>query len=118
METVASMIIPSLGNFFATLEQFSWIGSATNFVHLEDTIIDQTVEKLATQLAMQVPLMKVHAPLLSSIPLLFLNLLSVHSHALSCDSIRGDHEMDPLSNHEASLLYDSWDLVNAMDLWE
>jgi hypothetical protein len=68
METVASMIIPSLGKFFSILEEFSWIGSATNIVHLENTIIDQTVENLATQLSMQVPLMKV--PLLSPFILL------------------------------------------------
>jgi hypothetical protein len=115
METVASMIIPSLGKFFSILEEFSWIGSATNIVHLENTIIDQTVENLATQLSMQVPLMKV--PLLS--PFILLRTLTppeVYPHAISCHSIRCHHEMDPITNSQTSLFHGHWDLIDAMDL--
>ena len=58
-EELISHGINLLGNFFNFLEEFSWIGKVTNVVHLEETIIDRSVEKIATQLAMQVPLMKV-----------------------------------------------------------
>jgi hypothetical protein len=52
-------IIQPLGQFFRLIENFSWIGESTNFVHLENTVIDSTIASLAVQLGMQVPLMKV-----------------------------------------------------------
>ena len=116
MESLTAMTLSSLGTFFATLEQFSWLGSVTNIVHLEDTIIDQTVGNLATQLAMQVPLMKVPPP--PSLHPLTLSFGLVHPHLISCHSIWCHHEMDPITNSQASLFDDRWDLIDAMDLRE
>jgi hypothetical protein len=59
MADTSSLLMNYLELFFGTFEQYSWIGSATNIVHLEDTIIDSTVADLASQLSMQIPLMKV-----------------------------------------------------------
>ncbi len=53
------VILDLLGKFFGFFEQFAWIGTVTNVVHLENTIIEKTVENLANHLSMQVPLMKV-----------------------------------------------------------
>lgn len=59
MSDLTSNLLNLLGKFFGFFEQYSWIGTITNVVHLENTIIEKTVENLATQLSMQVPLMKV-----------------------------------------------------------
>jgi hypothetical protein len=47
-----------LGNIFNTLEQYSWIGAATNFVHLEDSL-DVEVGKIGEMIAMDLTLTKV-----------------------------------------------------------
>ena len=47
-----------LGHFFGFLEQFSWIGSVTNMVHLENTL-DVQVAEIGKAIAMDLTLTKV-----------------------------------------------------------
>jgi len=46
-----------LGTFFGFFEKYSWIGSATQFVHLENSL-DIHVQKLADGIGMQLAIMK------------------------------------------------------------
>lgn len=47
-----------LGKVFEQLESYSWLGSATNFVHLEDSL-DVHVAEIGKQIAMDLTLTKV-----------------------------------------------------------
>jgi hypothetical protein len=108
--------------FFGTFEKYSWIGSATNIVHLENTIVDSTVADLAKQLSMQIPLMKVipYPPNYFSLCLCpsisFTLPFTVHLNSLSCLAIWCLDEISSLSYFEASLLDGGGHLVDAVDL--
>lgn len=51
-----------LGNIFNFLEQYSWIGAATNVVHLEDSL-DVHVQNIGNMIAMDLTLTKVFSRL-------------------------------------------------------
>ncbi len=58
-DSVQRRAMEILDHFFGFLEQYAWIGSATQFVHLENTL-DIHVQKVADAIGMQLCLTKVY----------------------------------------------------------